>query len=251
MRPRLRFRWVSGGGHRAPSRLRVVELAGDVFDDWCYGGRPGSGGLGEMVGEGWEDPADTALGFVEVFGSEDMSSEEVEEVGVGVGAGGFHEVEGEGGSGVLVGVEDPDAGVEAHGVAGEGGFGFEQGVQVVEDGVGGVGGASGAGGDWGATGAEAGPVCGDPGPVCCDEADRFLAPFLPVDGCRLGFDEPKVVDVFGFGELVGERLDGIGDGWAAQGSGDACLAVDLAAEDLARDLDTGAVGGGERLASPE
>lgn len=103
---------------------------------------------------------------------------------VDFGSDGFHEVEGERGSGPLIGVEYGDAGVEADTCARDGGFGFEEGVQVVEYGVRRVDGESGSGGESGASGAEGSPVVGDSRDVSPDETNRESVPGLQVgSGC--------------------------------------------------------------------
>ena len=78
----------------------------------------------------------------------------------------FEQVEREAVAGLLVGVQDPEAGVEAYNSQGrEAAFGFGQGADIVEQGVdrvGGVAGAALAGVQRAAPRAERAPAVGDP-----------------------------------------------------------------------------------------
>jgi len=79
--------------------------------------------------------ADAPARFVEVSPPKRRGGEQVEDVPVDGGTGGFHDVQGEGVAVTLVGVPDPQARVEASGVYGECGLGFEQRVEqrVLDD----------------------------------------------------------------------------------------------------------------------
>ncbi len=97
---------------------------------------PHRGCFTEDVGEWFRDSTASASGLVEVFGSESVSFDEVQQVGVDFGAGRLHEVEAETVSRVLVEVNDSKSRVEADSAEGEAGFSFKQGIEVVKDGVG-------------------------------------------------------------------------------------------------------------------
>ena len=68
-----------------------------------------------------------------------MTVEEGEEPAVDGGSDGFHDVEREGVPGRLIGMKESDTWVESDRETGDAGFGFDQGIQVVQECVGRVG----------------------------------------------------------------------------------------------------------------
>src|SRR3954467_3804934 len=95
---------------------------------------------GERLGHGFGEVAAPGRGLDEVDLAKPAGLQEPEDVGLDGGPEGFEDVEGQGGTGSLVGVHDPELRVEAYDEAAVCGDGFAEGVAVVEHGVDWVGG---------------------------------------------------------------------------------------------------------------
>jgi hypothetical protein len=119
--------------HPIDPRLGSHEQRRDLLGDWSDELPPGRKRLGELVCERREQPAVTALSLVEVAGAEPAVAQQREQVAVDVRADGFHQVERERVAAADVGVHDRERRVEPDDLAGEPCFGFDQGVEIVQD----------------------------------------------------------------------------------------------------------------------
>jgi hypothetical protein len=154
-------------------------------------GPPGES-LGQVVGEGRSHPAGSLGCLVEVGEPKPAPFEEIECPGVDHRPHGLHDVAGQGVPPRSVGVQDAQGRVEPNEETGQSRLGLEEGVQVVEDGVGGVGGSPRALPRDGRDAlAEGEPVFGEPRHVGAPEVHRYVRPGGPVGvgGGDLGEEE--------------------------------------------------------------
>ena len=108
-----------------------------------------------------------------------------EHVGIDRGACGFDQVERERGAATLVGVEDPETGVQAQRVTGKDRFSLKQCVQIIQHRAGRVDREPRTAGEERGALPEHRPVRGQPAPPGGRERDRERRPRLPVRGCGL------------------------------------------------------------------
>lgn len=114
----------------------VVENAAGLFHDWRHNSRPERRRLGKNVRHGCKNAAGAFSGLHEIPSRECASGDQIEHVGVDLRSRGLHEIEGQGITRFLVGMEYPEPGIEPAGEAGKPRFSLEQGIQVVQTTVG-------------------------------------------------------------------------------------------------------------------
>ena len=119
----------------SPAGDTAHELACDYLGWFCQVVVPEGCGVGQLVGQSRRDPTGPCPGLGEVGGSEDVSFDQVEDVGVDRRSARFYQIQGEIISRFLIQVEDPEARVEPDGYCSDTRFGLEKGVQIVEDSI--------------------------------------------------------------------------------------------------------------------